>query len=376
MRRAARSAAVAAGLLGVLCAAGAPAVRAQEGIEAEIAGARDEIERLQREIAALDRQIVRLERAGASAADRLRAAQRRLEQRRREVRLHRTRLLVVQRELEKARGDVGRLSKALETHRRLLGRRAVALFRRTRAAEYEILISASDLVDLGRRVRFLDAVARADAALIERTIGEKDAAEKAAARLAAKRREMDEVHSDLVRAMRAEDRARAEAQQAKNRAEREARAARARREEATRSLAELRSLLVRLQERARGIRGEARRGRLARPVPGEVFVPEELAGILGGAYLRTPAGTEVRAAAPGRVIHVGSLRGFGTTVIVGHADGVVTIYGNLSAAGAVVGREVREGEPLGLSGTTRYGPALYFSIRVQNVAQDVNAWLE
>ena len=370
MRRAA------AGLLaGLFAVALAVAPAAQEPPSRELDEARREVERIQRALQEIDREIQRLQRAGRTAEANFQLSDRRWKQKREEVRLHQARMRVVRRELASTQGEVDRLRRSLHERRGLLDRRAVALFKRTRTAEYEVLASAADLVDLGRRARFLEAIARADADLIERTVRSKEAVEKAVERLTKKKREMDGIQRELNGALAAEQRARITAREAKNRADRETAAARRRREEMTRNLASMRALIQRLQQRAGRIEGVARRGRLAWPVRGETFVPQELAGVLGGVYIRTSLGTSVGAAAPGKVIHAGALRGFGTTVIVGHADNVVTVYGNLSDAAVSAGREVQSGTVLGRAGTSQYGPVVFFSVRVNNVAQDVNAWL-
>ena len=76
-------------------------------------------------------------------------------------------------------------------------------------------------------------------------------------------------------------------------------------------------------------------------------------------------GTEVEAAAPGRVEFAGTQRGYGKTIVVEHEDGVRTRYAHLSeiavargetvAAGAVVGR-------VGQSGRAT-GPHLHFEVQ-------------
>jgi septal ring factor EnvC (AmiA/AmiB activator) len=347
-----------------------------ENVEDEIAGAQADVRRLEDELRRLDAEIARLEGQARTAAQAHRIAERRWQQAAREVSLHRSRLRLVVRRLARERAEAARLGKALDHRRGLLSQRAVALWKRARRAEYEVLVSSADLVDLGRRTRFLGAIARADADLVGRTLEAKTAVEASARRLAGRKAEMDGVQRDLDRAAARERRARDEARAAKARLDRETAAARRRRADVARDVQNLRGLVVRLQERLRGIQGVARAGRLARPVRGEIFIPEEISGVLGGAYIRAPHGAPVGAAAPGRVVHVGPLRGFGTTVLIGHADEVVTVYGNLSEATTAPGREVAEGTTIGRVGTSHYGSALYFAVRARNAAQDPRLWLQ
>ncbi len=76
----------------------------------------------------------------------------------------------------------------------------------------------------------------------------------------------------------------------------------------------------------------------------------------------------VRAAQPGRVVAVGSPRGFegyGTLVEVALGRGYVALYAHLAQAGVRVGDEVAAGERIGIAGCTGSctGTHLHFELR-------------
>jgi murein DD-endopeptidase MepM/ murein hydrolase activator NlpD len=84
-------------------------------------------------------------------------------------------------------------------------------------------------------------------------------------------------------------------------------------------------------------------------------------------------GTQVRAAAPGRVIFAGfALGGWGKLVIVSHSNGVTTMYAHLSTIGVRRGALVGTGARLGLVGATgeATGPHLHFEVRFRGAAVD------
>lgn len=92
-----------------------------------------------------------------------------------------------------------------------------------------------------------------------------------------------------------------------------------------------------------------------------------------GIDLLAPAGTAVRAAAPGRVAYAGRIAGgWGKLVVVAHARRVRTMYAHLSAVAVEVGERVRTGSPIGKVGATgnATGAHLHFEVRLDGAAVD------
>src|SRR4029077_14413083 len=88
--------------------------------------------------------------------------------------------------------------------------------------------------------------------------------------------------------------------------------------------------------------------------------------------ISTPEGTPVRAARAGRVLYSDRLRGYGNLVIVAHDDGYATVYAHNRENRASAGATVRQGDVIGLVGSTgkTSGPNLHFEIRKDNVARN------
>ena len=91
-----------------------------------------------------------------------------------------------------------------------------------------------------------------------------------------------------------------------------------------------------------------------------------------GIDLAAAEGTPLHAAADGVVLlaaasvdSAGRLTGYGNYVIIGHAAGFLTLYGHMSAVAVRAGDRVRQGQLIGLEGSTgnSTGPHVHFEIR-------------
>jgi murein DD-endopeptidase MepM/ murein hydrolase activator NlpD len=95
-----------------------------------------------------------------------------------------------------------------------------------------------------------------------------------------------------------------------------------------------------------------------------------------GFDLASLAGSPITASNAGRVIFAGDLGIYGSTVLVDHGLGIVSLYAHLSGIEVGVGDEVAQGQRLGLSGQTGLagGDHLHFAILVGGVYVDPREW--
>jgi murein DD-endopeptidase MepM/ murein hydrolase activator NlpD len=85
------------------------------------------------------------------------------------------------------------------------------------------------------------------------------------------------------------------------------------------------------------------------------------------------AGTQVKAAAAGRVTYAGvPARVYGPVVILEHGSGLHTVYSNLRDLAVTRGATVSAGQPLGSSGEKAVTPQphLHFEVRRNGEAVD------
>lgn len=79
-------------------------------------------------------------------------------------------------------------------------------------------------------------------------------------------------------------------------------------------------------------------------------------------------GSNVMAAATGKVIFAGEKGGYGNCVIVSHGNGLATLYGHLSSISVKENQEVKAGEVIAKSGNTgrSTGPHLHYEVHKNN----------
>jgi septal ring factor EnvC (AmiA/AmiB activator) len=96
-----------------------------------------------------------------------------------------------------------------------------------------------------------------------------------------------------------------------------------------------------------------------------------------GLFIRSPAGQEVRAVAPGRVVFADWLRGFGNLLIIDHGKSYLTIYGNNESVLKQVGDTVSTGDAVATVGSSggNMESGLYFEIRHEGKAFDPMRWV-
>lgn len=96
-----------------------------------------------------------------------------------------------------------------------------------------------------------------------------------------------------------------------------------------------------------------------------------------GVDLAPPAGTEVRAAAPGRVHVRPTMGGYGLHVVIDHAGETQSLYGHLGAVQVETETWVNAGQVIGRVGSSgnSTGPHLHFEIRAQGLPVDPRALL-
>jgi murein DD-endopeptidase MepM/ murein hydrolase activator NlpD len=87
-----------------------------------------------------------------------------------------------------------------------------------------------------------------------------------------------------------------------------------------------------------------------------------------GADYATPVGSNILAAADGKVMVAQDLFFPGNAVFINHGDNLITMYFHLSELKVTVGQEIKKGDLIGLVGSTgrSTGPHLFFGIRWHN----------
>lgn len=116
------------------------------------------------------------------------------------------------------------------------------------------------------------------------------------------------------------------------------------------------------------------------PVNGNVAVPfgGEFENRNEGIDIELAEGTEVRAAADGKILFSASHGGFGNMVIIQHNERFISVYAHLQANVAKEGQSIKQGELVGFSGMTGVAatPRLHFEIREYSKPVDPIKYLQ
>ena len=97
-----------------------------------------------------------------------------------------------------------------------------------------------------------------------------------------------------------------------------------------------------------------------------------------GLDFKGPIGTEIAAAATGRVSFAGRKGGYGKTIEITHGNGIMTRYAHLSSFAVKVGDTVDAGDRIGGMGSTgrSTGSHLHFEVRMNGEAKNPRTFLE
>lgn len=386
-------------VMGLWAGAAPPATAQDPDILREIQESQRRLEQIREERARLQREVGDVRNRVRDAASELANVERRLS-------ASRSVLAEVEFQSEAIAEQVRETTRSLIQSQERLAEGEAVLFRRLRdiykmgpAHTIQVLLGARSFTDLLNRYRYLERIAAFDRSLVERvTRLESDLARQNAElrdRMSALGALRQDRLSEVAQLRSVESEHRTSIQQYR---EREASAA-GRIEELAADEGRMTSLIDGLEVRRRELEARRRaggatlaegdRGSLEWPVDGRVvyeFGPSRRAnGTVirwNGIGIAAPTGTPVRAVRAGVVAYAAPFEGYGPTVIVGHGDGIYTLYAYLEEIGVVQGREVSAGQVVGTVGgaDTPEGPHLEFQIRVpvdggSPQAQDPVPWL-
>jgi septal ring factor EnvC (AmiA/AmiB activator) len=379
-------------LLALLTACPAPA--AQPPAE-ELKSLRTRLERLKREIA-------RSEGSRSEAADALETAETAISATGRRLNALAASRREVEAKLDALHAEAGALEARVRSQQRLVAKLVYQHYTSTgTAGPFEVLASGRDPNALARDQTYLEYVAKARKAALDRLLADAAALHAKAAESAQRREEIAVIEGE-----EAAERDRLERERAKRkqilasvssqleRQRREAGSLERDERRLTRLVEDLAKMLaarkpaVRHEPTARapdlrtGSAFEQLKGRLHAPVKGEVTERYGSAradsGLTWrGLFFQAPQGREVKAVAAGRVVFADWLRGFGNLLIVDHGDGFMSLYGNNETLLSQLGEPVRAGDTVATvgSGGGNTGSGLYFELRYQGKPFDPLGWL-
>jgi len=362
------------------------------GAEDPAKSSKHELLRIQRQMEEKKRELKRTGRRERSVLAELEKLERSIQQGAEELADNRARLRDAEdslREMEKSSAEMGR---ELDGLQRSYGRRVRALYKMGRSSYAVAILTSDSFYTALKRLKYLGIIAERDRAVISRyrialdrlsalqakTAGRKEeisrrklAVEAQKAGLIARRREK----AGILNSVRSE----------KGVYEQTLR-------ELEESSASLWTMINREEEGRTARKQPAERNVMAAgtvrfpwPVAGQVLTrfgmqrhPQFKTMIFRrGIEIGAHEGDTVRAINDGQVAFADWYKGYGKLLIIEHATGLYSLYGNLEQIALTKGDRVSKGQAVGLVGDTGSlkGPKLYFEIRYKGEAQDPLAWL-
>ncbi|MDH7577959.1 MAG: peptidoglycan DD-metalloendopeptidase family protein [Bacillota bacterium] len=285
---------------------------------------------------------------------------------------------VARQELQKAEDD-------LEERTDILHQRLRDIYTEGQVSYLEVLLQATSLGDFLTRFDLMQRIAEQDIKLMKELAAQRDLVEKRKKDLEARQerlvllREQTRVKQTYL-AARSEER-----KGVLDQLESE-------REAYERALDELEATSRRLaqiiqQLQAKNPSPRKGTGRFIWPVPGHGTITSgygmrfhpilRQSRMHTGIDIAAPSGAAVVASDDGTVIYTGWMGGYGQVVVIDHGGGYSTLYAHLSRIVAGNGSQVRQGEKIGLVGSTGWstGPHLHFEVRVNGEPQNPSSYL-
>jgi septal ring factor EnvC (AmiA/AmiB activator) len=363
------------------------------------AAVNQELEGIQKKIESEKKGLSQLQVKEGSVRRSLSKIEFELDKKNKQLKLANAKLATLVSEMASTKAEAERLDISVAERRRMLQRRATALYRWQRhGSPLMIFNGEGSLSYFLRRKHYLEMAIGFDRVLVAKLADDSKRQALVQTELTRKKKQLDE-----------QQRAIGLAQQAvKQEAEkRKILLASLRREKDTRlrALKQMEAAAQRLQKmmetiarrsalRSRespslpsiGVGLDAMRGRLDWPVRGQVVAPfgkfkhPEFAAevVRKGVDIEAPLGEGIQAVEKGRVVYADRFSGYGRMVVVDHGERYYTIYGHLSEIIKKTGDEVRRGEVLGRVGDSDSleGPRLYFELRKDGRSVDPTPWFK
>ncbi|MBN1894021.1 peptidoglycan DD-metalloendopeptidase family protein [bacterium] len=279
-----------------------------------------------------------------------------------------------------------------ERLQKAVARRMVAMYKRGRVADWEVLIHLSDFNQALVWMKYQKLILKNDDRNIRKLMkAESEIQERRAALEREKRANTALMQENLQQSQVLESRKKShEALIAGIRRNIETEREKLRLKKLAES--EIQSRIVQaVQERKRAeIRYETapfetQRGRLAWPVRGRIvsnyglYKNPELNTVMEnlGIDIQAEEKAPVRCVSAGQILSVYWMRGMGNLVLVDHGSGYFTVYGHLDQVNVNSGDQLASGEVLGVLGDAQslYGPVLHFQVWKESNHQNPATWL-
>lgn len=300
---------------------------------------------------------------------------------------------VVERDLGKMAERFTKLTEKIDGARELIHRRMRAMIQLKRTEPYQVLFASEDYAAFRRRERALETLLGSDRTRI-------DAYRSQLADWRRSRDDLERRRQNLVRTREAIEIMLQELQWDREEKQALLESVRERSPFQKKLADEMNSVDEELQQKVAEMADRSRPRLWMQETKGSLSMPIRNGRITGGFGIRVhpkfgtrtvhrgidvvpdkwdgTSPVEVRAVYWGYVAYVGRLRGLGTTVIIDHTRGYMTLYAHLESTNVKVGQKVKTSEAIGTMGDSGSltGKHLYMELRYEGKAEDPRPWIQ
>lgn len=340
--------------------------------------------------AKIEKQNKKISSAGKKETSLLRTLGRledRLRLKERELGIYKWNIAINIKKVAKLTRNMKATKKSLAGKKSILVKRLRAIYKEGGLYPIKILFSSDDVADMVQRLKYMELAAAYDSALFQKYA-------KKLQKLNREKEALLQVRSDLMQLRKEVEGKKKEITPEKTRKlkflqkiKREKKLGVKVQRELIQASLDLNKIISRQEEKLRqgeNLNFTDYKGRLALPVKGKILnrfgkkrdKQYDSYIVYNGINIRASKGTPVRAVYSGKVLHVGSLPGYGDLIIIGHGENYHSIYAHLEQIVTTVGEKVRKGQVIGKSGDSgsMVGEALYFEMRHKGEAIEPTAW--
>jgi septal ring factor EnvC (AmiA/AmiB activator) len=398
-----------------------PSAAAPADLDERLKEERQELKQLKDQIKGYKNRLEHTRRRERNVVQDLEASDRLLQQKRRELQSYERNLKLQAEKHAALVTQMQELTEQLQAREGYLHTRLRALYKQGRVAYLPFLLSASDITDFFRRLRFTVKLVEYDADLLQQHRGNLEALERTRRSVKVRAEQLQKVRGQVSAKQEEIELERLK----KNQLLTKIRAAQGTYESAMQELEEsskrLMDLIAKLEQarkraRAQQAQEERRRQQQARttPTPGTSAPPIEryvdgdgkfaklrgqlawpISGRLVSSYgkIKHPTfntytfnkgigigaspGSDFRVVEAGQVLYADWFKGYGNLLIVDHGDSYYSLYAHASELLVQVGHRVKRQQVVGRTGEggSLNGAGLYFEIRHQGKPENPLEWL-
>ncbi|MFQ5683920.1 MAG: murein hydrolase activator EnvC family protein [Candidatus Binatia bacterium] len=361
----------------------------------EAAGVAKELKGIKKKIEREKRGISKVQNKEASVLGRLEDIEKALDEKNKQLKKINSRLDSILKGLQKSETQSKRIRSFLQARRRLLKKRARALYKWQKGGSPFILLNGGlSVAELVRRKRYLELMLAYDKELLNGLRRESDRQEGLKRKLVRKRKSVNRERRVVVQvkeSIRLDREKKRIILSSLHRQKKIRERALKELERASRKLQKMmedmsRRAVVRFKRPPSALGFRKMKGKLDYPVRGAVKErfgkakhPEFSAEVFHkGIEIQAPLGEEIKAVERGKVVFADRFLGYGRMMIVDHGKRYYSIYAHLSDLLKKTGELVKKGEPIALvgdSGSLR-GSRLYFEIRKGGKPLDPLPWFK